>query len=227
MVRPPALDAASLNEAAYSRWAPIYDFLFDMPFHPGRRAAALAANEAAGLQGSILVVGVGTGLELPLLSRDTRVTGVDLSPAMLAIARRRVIKEALGHVRALQAMDAGALEYADNSFDVTLAPYVVSVVPQPLKALSEMWRVTRPGGQMIVMNHFADEMKSPRAALEGLMERFSGWLGWHPRFRLGPIADWIAAQPDAKLVETRDIAPFDLFMLLRVEKSAQFALPPR
>ena len=227
MVRPPALDAASLNEAAYSRWAPIYDFVFDLPFHPGRRAAAQAANAAAGAQGSILVIGVGTGLELPLLSRDTRVTGVDLSPAMLAIARRRVLKDALGHVRALQAMDAGALDYADASFDVTLAPYVVSVVPQPLQVLSEMWRVTRPGGQMIVMNHFADEMKSPRAAVEGVMERFSGWLGWHPRFRLGPISDWIAAQPDAKLAERQDIAPFGMFTLLRVEKSALPVQTPR
>src|SRR5579863_147243 len=192
MVRPPALDAASLNEAAYERWAPIYDFVFDLPFHPGRRAAARAANAAAGDNGSILVIGVGTGLELSLLSRAARVTGIDISEPMLKIARRRVRKGALRHVRSLQAMDASALTFADASFDVTLAPYVVSVVPNPAAVLAEMWRVTRPGGRMVVMNHFADTMKSPRAAAEALMERFSGWLGWHPRFAYAPVAQWIA-----------------------------------
>jgi phosphatidylethanolamine/phosphatidyl-N-methylethanolamine N-methyltransferase len=219
MVRLRPTDAASLNEAAYERWAPIYDFLFDLPFHPGRRAAANAANAAAGRNGSILVIGVGTGLELPLLSRSARVTGVDLSEPMLAVARRRVEKEALGHVRALHAMDAGAMSFADASFDVTLAPYVVSVVPQPETVLSEMWRVTRPGGQMIVMNHFADEMKSPRAAVEAAMQKFAGWLGWHPRFQFATVGDWIVSQGDATLVERRDIAPFDLFTLLRIEKA--------
>ena len=117
-------------------------------------------------------------------------------------------------------MDASAMAFEDGAFDVTLAPYVVSVVPDPAAVLSEMWRVTRPGGQMIVMNHFADEMKSPRAAMEALMERFSGWLGWHPRFAYAKVGDWIAAQPDAILAERRDLAPFDLFTLLRVQKAA-------
>ena len=224
MVRPhlgdTALDAAALNEAAYGRWAPIYDFLFDLPFHPGRRAAANAANAAAGADGAMLVVGVGTGLELPQLTRSARVTGIDLSEAMLTVARRRVAREGLRHVRTLQAMDAAALSFEDAAFDVTLAPYVISVVHDPAAVLAQMWRVTKPGGQMILMNHFADEMKSPRAAVEVLMQRFSGWLGWHPRFAYAAVGDWIAAQPDAKLVERRDLAPFDLFTLLRIEKAA-------
>ena len=224
MVRPhtgdAAIDAAALNEAAYGRWAPIYDFLFDLPFHPGRRAVANAANAAVGADTTMLVVGVGTGLELPQLSPNARVTGIDLSESMLAVARRRVAREGLRHVRSLLTMDAGALSFEDGAFDVTLAPYVISVVPNPAAALSEMWRVTKPGGRMIVMNHFADEMKSPRAAIEVLMQRFSGWLGWHPRFPYAAVGDWIAAQPDARLAERRDLAPFDLFTLLRIEKAA-------
>ncbi len=212
-------DSAALNDAAYGRWAPFYDFLFNAPFNPGRRAAAQAANAAAGADGAILVVGVGTGLELPLLNANTLVTGIDLSEPMLAIARRRTVEQALRHVRALTAMDAGALAFPDATFDCTLAPYVVSVVPDPAAVLREMWRVTKPGGQMVIVNHFADEMKSPRAAAEGLLERASGWLGWHPRFRYSAVGDWLGAQPGAELIERRDLAPFDLFTLLRVRKA--------
>jgi len=77
------------TEAAYSRWAPVYDLIFDLPFHAGRLAAARAAAEAAGRGGEILVIGVGTGLELPLLPRHTRVTGIDISAPMLRAARAR------------------------------------------------------------------------------------------------------------------------------------------
>src|ERR1700738_240397 len=128
-------------ESPYSRWAPIYDLIFDLPFHPGRSAAAAAAAEAAGLDGEVLVVGVGTGLELGLLPRTLRITGIDLSAPMLKLARERVARHALGQVKSLQIMDAGALEFPDARFDVALAPYVMSVVPSPAKALDEMWRV--------------------------------------------------------------------------------------
>ncbi len=147
--------AKVLTEAAYSRWAPIYDLIFDLPFHPGRLAATRAAVEAAGADGAILVVGVGTGLELGLMPKTVRVTGIDLSAAMLKIARERVARKGLRQVKGLLVMDAGALEFPDAQFDVALAPYVMSVVPNPARVLDEMWRVVRPGGQMIVMNHFA------------------------------------------------------------------------
>src|SRR5271166_6270887 len=86
-------------EAAYSRWAPIYDLIFDLPFHPGRAAAARAAGEAVGVSGELLVIGVGTGLELGLLPRTASVTGIDLSAPMLKVARERVARHALGHVK--------------------------------------------------------------------------------------------------------------------------------
>src|ERR1700677_2008135 len=97
------------TDAAYGRWAPFYDLLFDLPFRPGRLSAARAAGEAAGADAEILVVGVGTGLELGLLPRTARVTGIDLSAPMLRIARERVARESLRHVKSLAAMDAGAL----------------------------------------------------------------------------------------------------------------------
>lgn len=211
--------AEVLTEAAYSRWAPVYDLIFDLPFHPGRLAATRAALEAAGKDGTILVVGVGTGLELGLMPRSARVTGIDISAAMLKIARERVARKALRHVKGLHVMDAGALEFPDAQFDVALAPYVMSVVPHPARALSEMWRVVRPGGHMIVINHFAAE-RGPRAYIEAAMETSSAWLGWHPQFPYAAVGDWIAAQSDAELVERRELAPLRLFTLLRVRKAA-------
>ena len=210
--------AKLLTEAAYSRWAPVYDILFDLPFHPGRLAAARAAGEAAGDGGAILVIGVGTGLELELLPKNVRVVGIDISRAMLAVARERVARKGLRQVTGLQVMDAGALEFRDAQFDVALAPYVMSVVPDPARVLGETWRVLRPGGRMIVMNHFAAE-RGPRIAIEAAMAPFSDWLGWRPRFPYRAVGDWIAAQPDAELVERRALAPLSLFTLISVRKA--------
>jgi phosphatidylethanolamine/phosphatidyl-N-methylethanolamine N-methyltransferase len=214
-----AASAAAATEAVYSRWAPVYDLVFDLPFHPGRLAAARAAAEAAGKGGEVLVVGVGTGLELPLLPRDLHVTGVDISAAMLKIARDRVARKGLTQVKSLQVMDAGALVFGEFEFDVALAPYVMSVVPDPKLALDEMWRVLRPGGSLIVMNHFAAE-GGPRVAIEAAMERAAAWLGWHPQFPYSAIGDWLANRPDATLAERRELAPLGLFTLLRIVKAS-------
>jgi phosphatidylethanolamine/phosphatidyl-N-methylethanolamine N-methyltransferase len=207
------------SQSAYSRWAPIYDLIFDLPFHPGRLVAAAAAARAAGEQGEILVVGVGTGLELGLLPKNLRITGIDLSAPMLKLARDRVARKALRQVAALHIMDVAALDFEAAQFDVVLAPYVMSVVPSPASALDEMWRVLRPGGQMVMMNHFSAE-RGPRAAVEAALEKSAGWLGWHPQFPFAAIGGWIAAHPDAAIVEQRQVAPFRLFTLLRVKKIA-------
>ena len=216
------LAAKSAAQSAYSRWAPIYDLIFYLPFHPGRSAAAAAAAQAAGEEGEVLVVGVGTGLELGLLPKNLRITGIDLSAPMLKIARERVAKHALGQVKALHIMDAGALDFSDGMFDVALAPYVMSVVPAPARVLDEMWRVLRPGGQMVLMNHFSAE-RGARARIEAVLEKSAGWLGWHPQFPYGAVGDWIAAHEDATILERRRIAPFRLFTLLRVQKAAEGA----
>ena len=214
-----SIDAAErLTQTAYGRWAPVYDLIFDLPFHPGRLAAARAASAAAGENGELLVVGVGTGLELGLLDRGLRVTGIDLSAPMLRAAKNRVRRKGLSQVRSLQVMDATGLEFADAQFDAVLAPYVVSVVPDPARVLDEMWRVLKPGGQMIVMNHFASERAGPRAAIEAAMEKSAGWLGWHPNFPYATVGDWIAAHENAQVLEVRRLAPLRLFTLLRVGK---------
>jgi phosphatidylethanolamine/phosphatidyl-N-methylethanolamine N-methyltransferase len=209
--------AETASRAAYGRWAPIYDLLFDWPFHPGRLAAVRAASAAAGPDGAILVVGVGTGLELGLLRKDSRVAGIDLSEPMLRLARERVARRRLSQVRDLRVMDAATLAFPDGTFDSTLAPYVLSVVPKPALVLDEMWRVTKPGGTLVVMNHFA-ATDGLRARAEYYLEDAAAWLGWHANFPFSALGDWLASNPQARLVERRELAPFRLFTMLRIEK---------
>jgi phosphatidylethanolamine/phosphatidyl-N-methylethanolamine N-methyltransferase len=213
----PELAARLSTDGLYGRWAPLYDLIFDLPFHPGRLAAARAAAAAAGPNGEVLVVGVGTGLELGLLPKELSITGIDLSARMLTLARERVTRQALRQVKALQVMDAVALEFPAARFDVALAPYVMSVVPSPARALDEMWRVLKPGGQIVIVNHFSAE-RGLRARTEAAMEKSASWLGWHPVFPYAAVGDWLAARQDAELVEKRQIAPFRLFTLLRLRK---------
>jgi phosphatidylethanolamine/phosphatidyl-N-methylethanolamine N-methyltransferase len=136
---------------------------------------------------------------------------------MLDVARRRVARLRLDQVKALHEMDAQALDLEDASFDVALAPYVMSVVPDPAKALDEMWRVVRPGGELVVMNHFAAE-SGWRVGVESAMDRAAAWLGWHPKFPYAAVGDWLRAKPEASLIERRELAPLSLFTLLRVGK---------
>jgi phosphatidylethanolamine/phosphatidyl-N-methylethanolamine N-methyltransferase len=165
-------------ESAYARWAPVYDWVFTAPLVPGQRAAAAEANLH---EGELLEVGVGTGLSLPFYSRALRITGIDLSRPMLRRARERVARKRLDNVAGLRAMDATAMEFTDASFDVATVMYVVSVVPDPAEVMAEVERVVRPGGTVIIVNHFASE-RGVVAAAERFLARFAEKLGWDPLF---------------------------------------------
>jgi phosphatidylethanolamine/phosphatidyl-N-methylethanolamine N-methyltransferase len=177
--RPATLDADAVR-SAYRRWASVYDTLFGGISAPGRRRAVAAVNALPGRD--VLEVGVGTGLALPLYLPQKRVTGIDLSADMLARARTRVENEALANVMALQEEDAEATGFADDQFDVAVAMFVASVVPNPRRLLAEMRRVVRPGGTLLFVNHFA-AIKGPRLAIERAMAPAGRALGWHPDFK--------------------------------------------
>jgi phosphatidylethanolamine/phosphatidyl-N-methylethanolamine N-methyltransferase len=138
-------------ERVYEKLSTVYDLIFGPTLHPGR----LSSIERMGIEAGdrILEVGVGTGINTSLYPRNCHVTGVDLSSSMLEKARERVAREGLRNVRLLE-MDAQNLTFADGSFDIVYAPYLVSVVPDPVQVAREMRRVCKPGGKIIILNHF-------------------------------------------------------------------------
>jgi phosphatidylethanolamine/phosphatidyl-N-methylethanolamine N-methyltransferase len=138
-------------EGVYDRLARVYDLAFGPTLHPGRLKAIERMKIQAGEQ--VLEVGVGTGISLSLYPQHCSVTGIDFAESMLEQARERVAREGIRNVRLLQ-MDGADLKFADNSFDVVYAPYLISVVPDPVKVALEMRRVCRPGGRIIILNHF-------------------------------------------------------------------------
>jgi len=138
-------------EKVYQNLANVYDYTYGPTLHPGRLEAIEKMAIRPGTH--ILEVGVGTGINLALYPRTCRVTGIDLSSRMLEKAQGRIDSKGLHHC-ALAEMDATQLNYADDSFDVVYAPYVISVVPEPVKVAREMYRVCRPGGRVIILNHF-------------------------------------------------------------------------
>src|SRR6201998_592125 len=135
-------------EQAYDRWAPIYDLVFGGVFSKGRDAAIQATNK---IGGRVLEVGVGTGISLPLYAPHVRIFGTDISEAMLKKAKQRVAELRLKNIEGLSVMDAEKLEFPDNSFDVVMAQYVVTAVPNPEAAPDEFGGVLRPGGELIIL----------------------------------------------------------------------------
>jgi len=199
--------------SAYRRWASVYDFVFGGVSGPARHHAINAVNALPGSR--VLEVGVGTGLALPHYAVGKRVTGIDLSAAMLKRARNRVAADRIEGVEALIEGDAEATGLPVASFDVAVAMFVASVVPNPRRLLAEMARVVRPGGMLLFVNHFA-AAKGPRWWAERAMAPASRALGWHPDF--APHALMPAAL--AAKATWRPMPPAGLFTLVALQRDA-------
>jgi len=141
-------------ERVYSKYAGVYDLVFGRVFQESREAVVRNLKIEPGER--VLEVGVGTGLCLPMYPRHCEVTAIDLSEAMLQKAADRVKEETLPNVK-LERMDAGEMTFADDSFDLVIAAYVVTAVPDYRKLMSEMIRVSRPGGRLVLLNHFTQD----------------------------------------------------------------------
>ena len=185
------MDYETINRA-YAVLSPVYDFLFDKIFYPGRVAAVDLLEIQPGNR--VLEVGVGTGLNLPLYSRDCNVTGIDISKEMLRKAEERVLT--LGMVNTnLMVMDGSKLAFPDDSFDRVIATYVISAVPDPVKTLLEMRRVCKPSGHLVILNHFKSE--NPVIGMfEKLLAPVCTKIGFNTELKLMPLLERVALSPD-------------------------------
>ncbi len=200
------MDLASVRRA-YHRHAPYYDIVFGTLLGRGRRRAVELANNLG--KSTLLEVGVGTGLSLPFYRPAMHVTGIDVSTHMLDRARRRVMDRGLGNVEGLFEMDAEDLEFSDDSYQVVVAMFVASVVPNPDRLVAEMQRVCEPGGDILIVNHFAKQ-DGLRGLTERHLARWSRHLGWRPDFSL----DLLLSSGTLEVVELRNTDPFGMFTLL-------------
>jgi phosphatidylethanolamine/phosphatidyl-N-methylethanolamine N-methyltransferase len=184
-------------EGVYDKLAKVYDLVFGPTLHPGR----VQAIKKMGLKADdrVLEVGVGTGINLSLYPRECRVTGIDFSASMLEKARDRVSRENISGVRLVQ-MDAVDLKFPDDSFDIVYAPYLISVVPDPVKVAQEMRRVCRRGGRIVFLNHFL----SPNVLLSRL-ERLISPLTIHIGFKSDLDLPAFLAQAELKPVSIEKV----------------------
>ena len=204
---------------AYARWAPVYDWSFGPVADFGRKRAIDVINQR---EGTLLEVGVGTGVALPRYAKHLSITGIDFSPDMLRKARQRKRARRLRNVVGLYEMDASELTFDDNSFDTVVAMYVMTVVPDANKVLRELERVCAPGGEVVIVNHFAQD-HGVRGAVERWMAPAARALGWHPDFRIETITEMTTLD----LVETRSLQPMGLFTMLRFRKAVEPAAPEK
>lgn len=208
-------------KVTYKRWAPVYDHTFGAVTTMSRKHTTEDINATSPPRARVLEVGVGTGLSLGGYRRDLDIVGIDLSPDMLDKARERVAAENMDHVSGLYEMDAGDLRFPDNSFDTVTAMFVLTVVPEPEKVMRELARVTKPGGQVLLVNHFSQE-EGVRGWVERRMAPFAEVIGWRPVFDVSRVM----VCDDLEVAERRALRPWGIFTLMRFKKRATVRLHP-
>jgi phosphatidylethanolamine/phosphatidyl-N-methylethanolamine N-methyltransferase len=197
-------------QKTYRRWAPVYDLAFGRITQGGR---VLAARHVNATGGSVLEVGIGTGLALGYYAPSVTVTGIDVSAEMLREAELRAAKLGLRNLAGLHQMDARAMDLPDASFDHVAAMHIMSVVPEPERVLDEMVRVCRPGGSVLIANHFAGRAEGWSFA-ERLAAPLADLLGWHADFEMARVL----GHPRLKLEEQVQVRPFGLMTFLRFRR---------
>jgi len=204
------MDNASIINA-YKRYARSYDCLFGRILDPGRRLVVEKMNCLPGEK--VLEVGVGTGLSLPCYPDRTSVVGIDISPHMLARANQRIFSEGLRNC-SLRLMNAQNMSFVDGFFDKVAAMYIASVVPNPQDMVSEMKRVCKPGGDLLILNHFSNCSRLLRAS-ETMLSPLASIIGFRPVFSM----DKLISESSLDVVEVTPVNAFGYWTLIRARKT--------
>ena len=187
---------------SYKRVSGFYDLTFGQVFKPGQRALIEKMNCSE--SDRVLEIGIGTGSSFEYYPKKTNVVGIDISPDMLDIAKKKIKKNNIPN-KSISLMDGEALSFPDNSFNKVVAMYVISVTQNPEKLIKEMKRVCKSNGDIYIVNHFSSEKDNPLIKLfEKSLMPVSKLLGWKPYF---PFSDF---NQYAKL-DVREIRKVNLF----------------
>jgi len=193
-------------ERVYTHYSSVYDQTFGKAFDQSRESAVKGLHVSP--NDHVLEVGVGTGMALPLYPTHCRIVGIDLSEGMLKKAEERIAKHALDHIT-LQRMDAGQMSFQDNTFDLVMAAYVVTAVPDYRKVVSEMIRVCRPGGHIVMLNHFSNGNKLI-AAVEKLISPICQRIGFRTDLSLHHVLEGTTLQ----VLKQKKMTPFGYWYLV-------------
>jgi phosphatidylethanolamine/phosphatidyl-N-methylethanolamine N-methyltransferase len=169
----------------YAEFAPLYDKVFGKIFY--NRLEHVIENLGIPPGAKVLEVGAGTGTSFPAYPSHCEITGVDLAPDMLARARQKIQENGWSHIKVLE-MNALELKFPDNTFDYVMAFHVVTVVPDPVGMVAEAKRVCKPGGRIVIVNHFTSEVPVIGSLTQAL-DPITRWLGWRTDLRLKPFIE--------------------------------------
>jgi len=167
----------------YSEFAPLYDKVFGKIFYS--RLERVIEDLQIPRGAKVLEVGAGTGTSFPAYPAHCRITGIDLAPDMLTRARQKIAENRWRHIRVLE-MNALALDFPDDTFDYVMAFHVVTVVPDPVAMINEAKRVCKPGGKIVIVNHFTSDFPVLGLVTRSL-DPITRWLGWRTDLKLKPF----------------------------------------
>src|SRR6266511_2277835 len=178
-------DIEAHESRLYSDFAPLYDKVFGKIFYSRLERVIEGLDIPCGAQ--VLEVGAGTGTSFPAYPTHCEVTGIDLAPDMLARARQKIRENGWSHLKVLE-MNALDLEFPENSFDYVMAFHVVTVVPDPIRMIEEAKRVCKPGGRIVIVNHFTSDFPLLGSFTQAL-DPITRWLGWRTDLKLKPFIE--------------------------------------